>query len=229
MSMVRLSRWLWQGNVFVLIFDLVQHVAPLFCSSHWHNYFLQLGQAVRAQGYGPVFSLSFLDVYGSGPRPRTKRVKNDCTLSADYYNINSYIIIYYIIIKLLIMKNHPSQNWKWNSFFWEGKLRTEIVQDVTRGRDSWVRFCSKCPKYIDSNWFIMKLWIFVIFLCYKVVLWVEVITALDWGTVFAHKSVPHLSSQCALAHMAKTLSFHKYENRTKLQNLTVLALHVKDP
>ena len=48
MSMVRLSRWLWQGNVFVLIFDLVQHVAPLFCSGHWHNYFLQLGQAVRA-------------------------------------------------------------------------------------------------------------------------------------------------------------------------------------
>jgi hypothetical protein len=34
MSMVRLSRWLCQGNVFVLIFDLVQHVAPLFCSGH---------------------------------------------------------------------------------------------------------------------------------------------------------------------------------------------------
>jgi len=28
--MVRLSRWLCQGNVFVLIFDLVQHVAPFF-------------------------------------------------------------------------------------------------------------------------------------------------------------------------------------------------------
>ena len=26
--------------------------------------------------------------------------------------------------------------------------------------------------------------------------------------MFAHKSVPHLSSQRALAHMAKTLSFH---------------------
>ncbi len=48
MSMVRLSRWLFQGNVFVLIFDLVQHVAPLFCSGHWHNYFLQLGQVVQA-------------------------------------------------------------------------------------------------------------------------------------------------------------------------------------
>jgi hypothetical protein len=34
MSMVRLSRWLCQGNVFVLIFDLVQRVAPLFCSGH---------------------------------------------------------------------------------------------------------------------------------------------------------------------------------------------------
>jgi hypothetical protein len=33
---------------FVLIFDLVEHVVPLFCSGHWHNYFLQLGQAVRA-------------------------------------------------------------------------------------------------------------------------------------------------------------------------------------
>jgi hypothetical protein len=39
-----------------LIFDLVQHVAPLFCSGHWYNYFLQLGQAVWAS--------SFLDVYG---------------------------------------------------------------------------------------------------------------------------------------------------------------------
>jgi hypothetical protein len=36
-SMFRLSRWLCQGNVFVLIFDLVQHVAPLFCSGYWHN------------------------------------------------------------------------------------------------------------------------------------------------------------------------------------------------
>ncbi len=46
--MFRLSRWLSQGNVFVLFFDLVQHVAPLFCSGHWHNYLLQLGQAVGA-------------------------------------------------------------------------------------------------------------------------------------------------------------------------------------
>jgi hypothetical protein len=29
LSMFRLSRWLCQGNVFVLIFALVQHVAPL--------------------------------------------------------------------------------------------------------------------------------------------------------------------------------------------------------
>jgi hypothetical protein len=34
MSMVRLSRWLCQGNVFFFFFDLVQHVAPLFCSGH---------------------------------------------------------------------------------------------------------------------------------------------------------------------------------------------------
>ncbi len=47
-SMFRQSRWLCQANVFVLIFDLVQLVAALFCSGHWHNYFLQLGQAVWA-------------------------------------------------------------------------------------------------------------------------------------------------------------------------------------
>jgi hypothetical protein len=45
-SMFRLSGWLCQVNVFGLIFDLVQHVVPLFCSGHWHNYLLQLGQAV---------------------------------------------------------------------------------------------------------------------------------------------------------------------------------------
>ncbi len=50
---------------------------------------------------------------GSGPRPRTKRFKIDCTLSPDYYNI-SYIIIYYTIIKLLVMENHLSQNRKRN-------------------------------------------------------------------------------------------------------------------
>ncbi len=38
----RLIKCLCQGNVFVLIFDLVQHVAPLFCSGHRHNYFLHL-------------------------------------------------------------------------------------------------------------------------------------------------------------------------------------------
>ncbi len=34
---------------------------------------------------------------GSGQRPRTKRVKVDCTLSADYYHINKlkYFILYY--------------------------------------------------------------------------------------------------------------------------------------
>ncbi len=45
-SIFRLSRWLCQGNV--LFFDLIQHVALLFCSGHWQNYFLQLGHAVWA-------------------------------------------------------------------------------------------------------------------------------------------------------------------------------------
>jgi hypothetical protein len=50
---------------------------------------------------------------GSRPRPRTKRVKFDCTLSADYYNIK--VILLYIDIKLLIMENHPSRHQKSNS------------------------------------------------------------------------------------------------------------------
>ncbi len=47
-------------------------------------------------GSGYVLQVFFVKA-GSGPRPRTKRVKNDCTLSADYYNINklNYYILYY--------------------------------------------------------------------------------------------------------------------------------------
>jgi hypothetical protein len=55
-SMFRLSRWQSQGNVFVLIFDLVQQVVPLFCSGHWHNYFLQLWQAVQASVQSIILS-----------------------------------------------------------------------------------------------------------------------------------------------------------------------------
>ncbi len=36
------------SECFVLIFQLVQHVVPLFCSDQWHNYFLQLRQVVQA-------------------------------------------------------------------------------------------------------------------------------------------------------------------------------------
>jgi hypothetical protein len=54
MSKLSLRRWLCQQN----IFDLVQHVAPLFCSGHLHNYFLKLGQAVQD---------SLLDVFSSVP------------------------------------------------------------------------------------------------------------------------------------------------------------------
>ncbi len=46
-SNLRLSSWLCQANVFVLIFYLVQHVAPLIRNGHWHNYFQQLGQAIQ--------------------------------------------------------------------------------------------------------------------------------------------------------------------------------------
>ncbi len=46
-----------------LIFALVQHVVPLFCNGHWHNYFLQLGRWNE-----PELSLSFIDVYGTPSR-----------------------------------------------------------------------------------------------------------------------------------------------------------------
>jgi hypothetical protein len=35
-----------------------------------------------------LLEMFFFVKAGSGLRPRTKRVKNDCVLSADYYNIN---------------------------------------------------------------------------------------------------------------------------------------------
>jgi hypothetical protein len=54
----------------VLIFTLVRHTAPLFCSGHWHNYFLQLGWQYR-----PVLSLSFLDVYGFKPNAEINGLK----------------------------------------------------------------------------------------------------------------------------------------------------------
>jgi len=57
--MLRLSRWICQRNVFVLIFALVEHVSPLFCSVH-----MQLFPAAWASS-GPMLSLSVLDVYGT--------------------------------------------------------------------------------------------------------------------------------------------------------------------
>ncbi len=49
--------------------------------------------------YLEIQSVVFLFYAGSGPRPRTKRVKFDCTVSAYSYNINQlyYYILLYII------------------------------------------------------------------------------------------------------------------------------------
>jgi hypothetical protein len=49
----------------------------------------------------------------------------------------SYIIMYYIIIKLSIMENHLSRNWKWNLhtllYRFHGKLKkTKIVWNIER-------------------------------------------------------------------------------------------------
>ncbi len=46
-------------------------------------------------------------VPGQGPE---QRESEKTTLSANYY----LVILLYIIIKLLIMENHPSLNRKWN-------------------------------------------------------------------------------------------------------------------
>ncbi len=48
MSIFRISKWLCHGSVFVLIllwYVMWHHYA---CSGHWHNYFMQHGQAACA-------------------------------------------------------------------------------------------------------------------------------------------------------------------------------------
>jgi hypothetical protein len=65
--MFRLSRWLCQGNIFVLIFALVLHVVTLCLQ--W-----PLAQTISCSlgwQYGPVHSLSFLDVYDMKLHPPT--------------------------------------------------------------------------------------------------------------------------------------------------------------
>ncbi len=50
-----------------------------------------------------------------GPEQRESKMTVLCPLIIIIL-INK-IIIYYIIIRLLIMENHPRQNWKWNSCY----------------------------------------------------------------------------------------------------------------
>ncbi len=57
-SIFRLSRWLCQGNVFTLIFALVQNVALFLQWSLAQLLYCSLGRQCRS-----VFSLSFLDIY----------------------------------------------------------------------------------------------------------------------------------------------------------------------
>jgi hypothetical protein len=52
-------------------------------------------------------------VLGRGPEQRESKETVLCPLVIII--LISYIIIYHIIIKLLIMENHPSWNQKWNS------------------------------------------------------------------------------------------------------------------
>jgi hypothetical protein len=56
--MSRLSTWLSEGNVFIL--DLVQHEVPFFAVASGTTISCSLGNV-------PMFSLSFLDVYGLSP------------------------------------------------------------------------------------------------------------------------------------------------------------------
>jgi hypothetical protein len=57
----------------------------------------------------------FKQVLDRGPEQRESKLTVLCPLIIRI--LISYIIIYYIIFKLLIMENHPSQNWKRN-FTW---------------------------------------------------------------------------------------------------------------
>jgi hypothetical protein len=56
---------------------------------------------------------SFNRVLGPGSEQRVSKLTVLSPLNIII--LISFIIIYYIIIKLLIMENHPSQNWKRNS------------------------------------------------------------------------------------------------------------------
>ncbi len=60
-----------------------------------------------------MFVFWFMRVLDRGPEQRESILTVLCPLIIIIF-IN-YIIIFYIIIKLLIMENHPSQNRKWNS------------------------------------------------------------------------------------------------------------------
>ncbi len=81
-----------------------------------------------------TFNYFFFLVYaGSGPRPRTKRVKFDCTLSADYYNINQ---LYYYILLLNYSYGEQSQP----------KPETELLNHYFKSRKHWNKIsCSVCP------------------------------------------------------------------------------------
>ncbi len=56
---------------------------------------LYLNIEIGVNMFAKISMISFFLVEaGPGPRPRTQRVKNDCTLPADYYNFNQ--LNYYI-------------------------------------------------------------------------------------------------------------------------------------
>jgi hypothetical protein len=71
-------------NIFLCHEDLTKQDEVSGFSEHfaWSHFYIRTTMfAAPKTGFVFVFA-------SSGPRPRTKRVKIDCTLSADYYNIN---------------------------------------------------------------------------------------------------------------------------------------------
>jgi hypothetical protein len=89
--------------------------ATIFLHSHLNKQFQSkiIMGILRVQRWLVIYVFWFMRVLDRGPGQRESKLTVLCPLIIIIFI--SYIIIFYIIIKLLIMENHPSQNRKWNS------------------------------------------------------------------------------------------------------------------
>ncbi len=110
-------------------------------------------------GVTTLKALLFKRVPDWGPEQRESKLTVHCLLIIII--LSSYIIIYYIIIKLLIMGNHPSQNWKWNpDIFWRSCLlflKMDVKESVLNHFK--INLNLQCQK-----WLMIKFYLFILFL-----------------------------------------------------------------